>query len=148
MPGIGDPHRGQLACPVQLRQTGCVSPVSLDPVARPLGNQGRSNNDTVVPTRRQLALDPVTTRPRLIAEPQLRPVLAELANQPLQRRRRVRDPAVVPNLTAQAAFRDRHDDPVLVNIKSDIRDTIPQDPSPMHEARHRPIRCNPRTCIL
>jgi hypothetical protein len=31
-----------------------------------------------------------------------------------------------------------------VNIKPDIRDTIPQDPSPMHEARHRPIRCNPR----
>src|SRR5215469_2282681 len=26
----------------------------------------------------------------------------------------------------------------------DIRDTIPQDPSPIHEARHRPIRCNPR----
>jgi hypothetical protein len=67
MPGIGDPHRGQLAGPVQLRQTGCVSPVSLDPVARPLGNQGRSNNDTLVPTRRQLALDPVTTRPRLLS---------------------------------------------------------------------------------
>jgi hypothetical protein len=31
-----------------------------------------------------------------------------------------------------------------VNIKPDIRDTIPHDPSPMHEARHRPIRRNPR----
>jgi hypothetical protein len=70
--------------------------------------------------------------------------MAELANQPLQSRRRVRDPAVVPNLAPQAAFRYRHDDPILVNIKPDIRDTIPQDPSPMHEARHRPIRRNPR----
>jgi len=42
-------------------------------------------------------------------------------------RRHVRDPAVVPNLAAQAAFGYRHDDPVLVNINPDIRDTIPQD---------------------
>src|SRR6516225_3873417 len=28
----------------------------------------------------------------------------------------------------RSAFRDRHDDPVVVNVKSDIRDTIPQDP--------------------
>ena len=62
----------------------------------------------------------------------------------VQSRRRVRDTAVVSNLAPQAAFRERHDDPVLVNIKPDRRDTIPQDPSPMHEARHRPIRCNPR----
>jgi hypothetical protein len=27
MPGIGNPHGGQLACPVQLRQTGCVPPI-------------------------------------------------------------------------------------------------------------------------
>jgi len=31
-----------------------------------------------------------------------------------------------------------------VNIKTDICDTILHDPSPMHEARHRPIRRNPR----
>ena len=31
-----------------------------------------------------------------------------------------------------AARRDSHDDPLLVNIKPDIPDTIPQDPSPMH----------------
>jgi len=144
MPGIGNPHRGQLAGPVQLRQTGCVPPISLDPVAWPLGNQGRSNNDTIVPTRRQLALDPVAARPCFIAEPQLHPITAELANQPLQRRRCVHDPTVVPNLAALAAFRNRHDDAVLMNIKPDIRDTIRQDPSPMHEARRRPIQRNPR----
>jgi hypothetical protein len=51
--------------------------------------------------------------------------MTQLANQPLQSRRRVFDPAIVPNLAAQTAFRYRHDDPVLVNVKSDIRDMIP-----------------------
>ena len=54
------------------------------------------------------------------------------------------DPTIFPDLAAQAARGYRHDDPLLVNIKPNIRDTIPQDPSPMHEARHRPIRRNPR----
>jgi hypothetical protein len=44
---------------------------------------------------------------------------------------------------AQADFRNRHDDPVLMNIRPDIRDTTPQDPSPLHEARHRPIPVQP-----
>jgi hypothetical protein len=38
----------------------------------------------------------------------------------------------------------RHDDPSLVNVKPDIRDTILHDPSSMQEARHRPVRRNPR----
>src|SRR5215471_16347416 len=52
--------------------------VSLDPIARPLRNQGRRNNDTVVPTRGQLELDPVTARSRFIAEAQLRAFMVEL----------------------------------------------------------------------
>ena len=63
--------------------------------------------------------------PSSLAEPQRHPLMAELTNQPLQRRRRVGNAAVVPNLAPPAAFRDRHDDSVLVNIKPDIRDTIP-----------------------
>ena len=96
------------------------------------------------PPRRQLALDAVTARSCLITEPQLHPLLAKLANQPIQNRRCVGDAAIVPHLAPPPAFCDRRDDRVLVNIKPDIRDTIPQDPSPTHEARHRPIRCNPR----
>jgi len=144
MSGIGNPHRRQLAGPVQLRQTSGVPPIRLDPIARPLRDQRWRHYNAFVPVRRQLALDAITTRPRLIAEPQLNPLLAELAGQPPQRRRRVRDPAKFPHLAPPATFRDRHDDRVLMNIKPDIRDTIPQDPSPMHEARHRPIRRNPR----
>jgi hypothetical protein len=64
-----------------------------------------------VPARRD---DPI-----LIAEPQLYFLPAELPRQPLQRRRRVRDPTIFPHLASLAAFGYRHDDPVLVNIKPD-----------------------------
>ena len=118
--------------------------VGSNDIARSLRDQRWRRHNALVPKRRQLALDAITARSRLVAEPQLDPFLAELARQPLQRRRRVRDPAIFPHFAPPAVFRDRDDDPVLVNIKPDIPDTIPQDPSPMHEARHRPIRRNPR----
>ena len=79
------------------------------------------HHNAFVAERRQLALDAITARPRLIAEPQRHPLLNELASQPPQRRRRVRDPAIFPDLAPQAAFRQRHGDPILVNIKPDIR---------------------------
>jgi hypothetical protein len=144
MPGVGNPHRRQLARPVQLGQAAGVPPIRLDPVARPLRDQGRSHDDTVMPTRRQLALDAVAARSRLIAEPQLSPLLTELASQPPQRRRRVRNPPVVSNLAPQTPFRDRYDNPVLMNIKPNVSDTIRHNPSRMHQARHRPTRRNPR----
>src|ERR1700746_3162095 len=86
----------------------------------------------------------ITAGSRLIAEPQPHPFAAELARQAIQGRRRVGDPTVFADLAADAALGYRHDDPLLVNVNPDISDTIPHDPSPMHEARHRPIRCNPR----
>ena len=144
MPGIGNPHCSQLAGPVQPRQAGRIPPIGFDPVAGALGDQRGSDHDAVMPVRRQLTLDAIAARPRLIAEPQPHPLLAELANQPLQNRRRVRDTAIFPNLAAQATRRHRDDDRFLVNIKPNVSDTIRHDPSPMHEARHRPIRRNPR----
>jgi hypothetical protein len=56
--------------------------------------------------------------------------MPEFANQPLQCRRRVSRTGRTPDLAAQAALGYRHDDPLLVNIKPDIRDMIPHDPSP------------------
>jgi hypothetical protein len=47
-------------------------------------------------------------------------------------------------IAAQAALGYRHDNAFLVNIKPNLSDTIRHDPSPMHEARHRPTRRNPR----
>jgi hypothetical protein len=70
VPRIGNPHRRQLAGPVQLRQTAGVSSIGLDPVARPLRYQRGGDDNAVMPGRRQLALDAVTARPRLVAEAQ------------------------------------------------------------------------------
>ena len=42
----------------------------------------------------------------------------------------------------QLEYRD--DDPFLVNVKPNVSGTIRHDPSPIHEARHRPARRNPR----
>jgi hypothetical protein len=70
-------------------------------------------------------LDAITARARPLSEPLLHSFPAELARQPLQRRRRVRDPTIIPHFASPAASGDRHDDPVLVNIKPDICDTIP-----------------------
>ena len=67
MSGIGNPHRRQLADPVQLRQTSGVPPIRLDPVARPLRDQRWRHDNAFVPKRRQLALDAITARPRLLS---------------------------------------------------------------------------------
>ena len=97
-----------------------------------------------MPVRRQVTLDAIAARACLITEPKPDALAAELAHQAIQGPRRVGDPTIFPDLAADAALGDRHDDPLLVNIKPDIRDTIRHDPSPMHEARHRPTRRNPR----
>ena len=89
MRGIRNPHRGQLARPVQPCQTGGIPPIGLDPVARPLRDQRRRHHNALLPVRRQVTLDAVAAPAGLIAEPQLHPLVAKLAGQPLQRCRRV-----------------------------------------------------------
>jgi hypothetical protein len=63
VPDIGNPHRRQLAGPVQLSQTGSIPSVSLDPVARSPGDQRGGHDDAFVPVCRYLALNAVTARP-------------------------------------------------------------------------------------
>src|SRR5690349_131458 len=60
MTGIWNPYRSQLTCPVQSRQTGCVPPIRLDPVARPLQNQRWRHHNAFVPVLQQLAFDAIT----------------------------------------------------------------------------------------
>ena len=144
MSGVRNPYRGQLARPVQPCQAGGVATIGLDPVAGSLRDQRWRNDDTVVPAPRKVTLNSVAARPRLVAEAKPHPFTAELARHAIECRRRVRNPAVLPYLAADAILGYRHNDPLLVNVQTDIRDTIPHDPSPMHEARYRPIRCNPR----
>src|SRR5216684_8773549 len=144
VPGIRNPYRRQLARSMQPRQTGCIPPIRLDPVARSPRDQRGGNHDAFVTVHRHVTLNAIAARPRLVAEPKPDALAAEPAHQPIQRCRRVRDPAVLPNLAPRAARGHRNNDAFLVNIKPNVADTIRHDPSPMHEARHRPRRRNPR----
>src|ERR1700686_3759648 len=67
VPGIWNPHRRQLACPAEFGQAGSISPVGLDPVARPLRDQRGSDHDAFVSLGRQSTLNAVTPRSRLVA---------------------------------------------------------------------------------
>ena len=144
MPGVRNPHRRQLPRPVQSRQTGRIPPIGLNPIARPLRDQRRRHHNAFVSVRRQVTLDAIAARACLITEPKPDARAAELAHQAIQGPRRVGNPAIFPDLAAQAALGYRDDNAFLVNIKPNLSDTIRHDPSPMHEARHRPTRRNPR----
>ena len=147
LPDIWNPYRRQLARPMQPRQAGRVAPIGLDPIAGTPPDQRWRNHDALVPVPRQVTLDAMAPPPRLIAEPKPHTLAPELAQQTVQGRRGVRDPAVFPDLAERATLGHRHDDPFLVNIKPNVCDTIRQDPSPMHEARHPPIGVTLSICI-
>jgi hypothetical protein len=100
-----------------LAKAGSISSVGLNPIARPLGDQRGRDHDALVPLGRQSTVNAITAWPGFVAKPQGHAGAAELAQQPGQRRRRVRDPAIFPDLTPQAALRRRDNDAFLVNIK-------------------------------
>ena len=133
---------------MQPRQTGCISPIRLDPVARSPRDQRGGNDDAFVALRRYVTLNAIAARPRLVAEPKPHAAVAEFAHQPIKRCRRIRNTTVFSNFASDAALGQRHNDRLLVNVKPDIRDTILHDPSPMHEARRRPSGAILVTCIL
>src|SRR4029079_4728704 len=93
----------------------------------------------------QPALDTIAAGTGLVAETQFAPVLVKFTHQSLQRGRCVRDLAVVVRRAAIPAFGKCDRDRLLVNIKTDVGDSLLHDPPPMHEARHRIIRRNPRS---
>jgi hypothetical protein len=53
--------------------------------------------------------------PILVAEPKPHAAVAQLAHQPIQGRRRIRNTTVFSNFAAEAALGHRHNDRVLVN---------------------------------
>jgi hypothetical protein len=57
---------------------------------------------------------------RLVTKPQLFPVPAKRAQQPVQSCRGVGNPAIPAHRAADAAVGHRHCDPLLMNLKSDI----------------------------
>ena len=55
---IGNPDRRQFASPMQLGQADRVPTIGLDPISRFARDQRRSDDDAIVPGKRQLALFP------------------------------------------------------------------------------------------
>jgi hypothetical protein len=53
-----------------------------------------------VPARRQVTLDAIAARPRFVTNPKPDALAAELAPQAIQRRWRVGNPTIFPDLTA------------------------------------------------
>jgi hypothetical protein len=111
--GIWNPHRRQLTRPMQPRQAGRIAPIRLDPIAGTPRDQRWRHHDAFMPVPRQVTLDAIAARPRLIAEPKTHTLAPELAHQTVQVRRRIRDPAIFPDLAAEAALGHRHNDPFL-----------------------------------
>ncbi len=91
-----------------------------------------------------VAPDPVTARPGFIAESKRTPLVRQLPGQFGQGIRRVRN---IPDKSPRAAhspFGNGNRNALLVNVQTHERDILFPDPFPMHEARHRTIRRNPR----
>jgi hypothetical protein len=141
---IRNPDRRQLARLMQLGQADRVPAVGLDPISWLAWDQRRSHDDAIMPGVRQLTLNSIAARSGFVTEQKLPPAARQLRRQSFQGRRRVRDLAILAHITPHARLGQRHRDRVLVHVKTDICDSFIQDPSPMHEARRRKSRRNPR----
>ncbi len=103
-----------------------------------------SAHRAVVPEPPQGPIDPVTARPGFIAEAKPTPLVRQLPGQFGQGIRRVRNSPHKPPRAARTPFGNGNRKALLVNVQAHECDILFHDPSPMHEARHRTIRRNPR----
>ena len=142
--GIGNPHRRQLPGPVQLGQVQRIPPVGLHPFAQTPRDQRRRHHHALMTQAPQVAINLVAARTGLIAKAQPPTRARKLLRHLPQAIGGVRDGAKRPRGSAQPAVCHRYRDRLLVNVQADICDSLSHDPSPMHEARHRTIRRNPR----
>jgi hypothetical protein len=105
---VRHPHRGELAGAQQLRQTDRIASVGLHPIARPLRDQRWRDHLTLLPEARDLPMQPIPGRPRLVAERQSLVLGGELAQKLGRRRWRVLDLAEKAHLARTTAIRNRN----------------------------------------
>jgi hypothetical protein len=146
MNGVRHPYPGQLARPMQPRQRDGVPPVRLDPLARPLRDQGRRDHRAIVAEVADLPAEPVACGPGLEAHVQPVIPLAELLDHPLDRRRLVLDLAKKPDLAAATTLRDRHRVLQLRDVERDESLYTHHGSPSVREARLGPPS-NPRLSI-
>jgi hypothetical protein len=65
--GVRNPYCRQFARSMQASQTGCIPPIRLDPVARTSWDQRGSNDDTFMAALRNVTLNAIAARPRLLS---------------------------------------------------------------------------------
>jgi len=133
---VRHPHPSQLAGPMQPRQRHRIAPVGLDPLSWPLRDQRRSDHQAGVPESPDLPIQPVSGRPRFVAEMQLAIAAGQLADQPLHRSRRTRYIAEKAYLAAAPAIGNRHRVLHLRHVECHKGFAIlPHGPPSVHEAR-------------
>jgi hypothetical protein len=142
---IRNPDRGQFTGAVQLGKVDRIPPVGLDPLAWLSRDQRWRDDGAFVSRSAELSLNAVTARPGFVTEPQISSRRSQLHGQRLQGSRRIGDLPVLAHFSPQARCGQRHRYRILVHVKPDICDRLRHDPSPMHEARYRTIRHNPRS---
>ena len=80
VPQIWHPDRRQLASAVKPRQGNGIPAIGLDVFARPLGDQGRCDDGTIMPESSDLEMQAIASRPRFIAEQQLLVLASQLVD--------------------------------------------------------------------
>ena len=118
MSRIRNPNGGQFAGPMQLGQVDRVATIGLDPISRVARDQRRSDDDAIVPGKRQLTLNSIAATSGLVTELELPPLAHQLRRQSFQGRRRVRDRAVFPDILVPIRLGERDCDRIVVNVKA------------------------------
>ena len=108
MSRVGRPNPGQFAGTMQTRQRNRIPTVRLDPLARSLRDQRRSDPHAVMAERPHLAIEPISRRPGF--EAHVQPVVSsrQSLDRLLNRRRAVLDVAEKPDFSPPPSFCDRH----------------------------------------
>ena len=113
---VRDPHRRQLAGTQQPAQRLCVSPVGLDPVARPAWDQRRRHHGAFMAKRSDLPVQPIPGRTRLVAEVNRLVAVHHLPDQLDHPVRCVVELAKITDLAIPAALRYRDGVPCFRGI--------------------------------
>jgi hypothetical protein len=108
VPRVWHPYGGQLAGAQQLDQVQRVTPIGLHPIARLFRYQRWRNHNALMTEARELAVEPISGRPRLVAERQSLILSGKLAHQLRGRRASVVDLAEKANLARPTGIRNRN----------------------------------------
>jgi hypothetical protein len=134
--GVRCPHARQFAGPMQPRQRNRISPVRLDPLARPFRDQSRSDHHAFVAERLDLPIKPVSRRPGF--KTNMQPIVSarQSLDRSLDRQRAVLDVAEKPDFSRPPPFRDRDCVLLLGDVEShEDFDILSHGPPSVHEAR-------------